>query len=128
MKRDMEVVRKVLLAIETQYIDVVIYDLEVDGLDMKTIAYHCQLLHDGGFISDYGAQFTDDELSSFGVSSLTWQGHEFLDKIRDETVWKKTKSTITKKGLPMAIDVVKDVAAAIIGEMTKSTIMGVTGL
>jgi len=124
MKRDMEVIRKVLIAIEEQYVDVAIYNLEIDGLDMQTTAYHCKILHDGGYISDFGAQCADDELYSFGVSSLTWQGHEFLDAIRDETIWKKTKSTIAKKGLPLVIDVVKDVASAIIGEMTKAAITG----
>jgi len=128
MKRNMDAIRNILIAIEEQYEDVAIYGLEVDGLDMKTVSYHCKILHDGGFISDYGAQFSCNELYSFGVGSLTWQGHEFLDKIRDDAIWEKTKSTVTKKGLPMAIDVVKDVATAIIGEMTKSTIRGLTGL
>jgi len=63
---------------------------------------------------------------SFGVSSLTWEGHEFLDKIRDETIWSKTKDAISKKGLPMVIDVVKDVASAIIDEMTKAVIHSLT--
>ena len=128
MKRDMEIIRKVMIAIEEQYKDVALYELKVTDLDMKTIAYHCKILHDGGFISDYVAQFASDELYSFGVGSLTWRGHEFLDKIRDETIWEKTKSTIENKGLPMVIDVVKDVATAIIGEMTKSAIKGLTGL
>jgi len=128
MKRDMETIRKVLIAIEEQYEDTALYGLEVNGLDMRTIAYHCKILYDGGFISDYGAQFASNELYSFGVGSLTWQGHEFLDKIRDETVWEKTKSTIAKKGLPMAIDVVKDIATAVVGEMTKSAIKGLTGV
>ena len=124
MKRDMEIIRKVLLAIEEQYVDVSIDDLEVDGVDMKTVAYHCKILYDGGYISEYNAQFADDELYFFGVGSLTWEGHEFLDSIRDDKIWSNVKSTITKKGLPMVIDVVKDVAAAIISEMAKKALMG----
>jgi hypothetical protein len=128
MKRDMEIIRKVLLAIEEQYEDVVLYELEVDGLDMKTIAYHCKVLYDGGFISNYAGDFASGNLHTFAVGSLTWEGHEFLDKIRDETIWEKTKSTIAKEGLPMVLDVVKNIATSIVGEMTKSAIKGLTGL
>jgi len=128
MKRDMEVIRKVLLAIEEQFEDVAIYNLKVDDLGMKTIAYHCNLLYDAGYVSDYKAQYAEDEIYTFGVSSLTWEGHEFLDKIRDDTIWNKTKEKIAKKGLPMVIDVVKDIATSVISEMTRAAIKGVTGL
>lgn len=126
MKRDMDIIRKVLLHIEENYEDTALYNIEIDNLDMKTIAYHCKILHDAGYISDYKGQFYDDEIGEFGVGSLTWEGHEFLDKIRDEKIWKKTKSTIREKGLPMAIDVVKDVASAIIISMTQATIKGIS--
>jgi hypothetical protein len=128
MKRDMEVIRKVLLAIEEQYVDVAIYNLKVDDLDMKIIAYHCKLLYDAEYISDYKAQFAENEIYAFGVGSLTWEGHEFLDQIRNDTIWDKTKETITKNGLPMVIDVVKDVATSVISEMTSAAIKGMTGL
>ena len=122
MKRDMDIIRKVLLAIEEQYNDVVLYDLEIDGLDMKTIAYHCNLLYEAGFIDDFEGNYAENEIYTFGVGSLTWDGHEFLDKIRNDTVWEKTKETMSKKGLPIVIDVIKDITSSLIGEMTKTAI------
>ena len=125
MKRDMDIIRKVLLAVEEQYVDVAIHDLKVDDADRKTLAYHCKILHEGGYLSDYKAQFAGNEIYSFGVGSLTWEGHEFLDKIRDDSVWTRTKSTIVEKGLPMALDVVKDVATALISRMTQAAIQNI---
>lgn len=120
----MELVRKILLKIEEDYVDVALYDIEIDGYDMKTVAYHCKILNDAKLISDYKSQYADGELYSFGVSSLTWEGHEFLDKIRNDSVWNKTKETIMKKGLPMALDVVKEISTAVVAGMIKGAIQG----
>lgn len=89
---------------------------------MEQVAYHCKILKDAGFITDYKAQCAGNHIIGFGVGSLTWEGHEFLDKIRQDTVWNKTKEVITKQGLPMIIDVVKQVAEAIITAMTEGAI------
>jgi len=58
----------------------------------------------------------------FGVGSLTWDGNDFLEKIRDDSQWKKVKETITKKGLPLVIDTIKSVANALIS----ATVEGIT--
>lgn len=101
MTRDMELIRKILFTIEEQYIDVALYNLEVEGYDMKTISYHCNLLHQAGLLKTYKDQYADNELCSFGVGALTWEGHDYLDKIRSDTVWNKTKEIIKDKGLPL---------------------------
>jgi len=122
MQRDMELIRKILFAIEKEYVDVWLdySDLKIEGYDFKTVGYHCSILYDAGLVYDYKGQYAGDELYFFGVGRLTWEGHDFLDKIRSETVWNKTKETITSKGLPFVIDVVKEVAAAVTTAMVKS--------
>lgn len=124
MLRDMEVIRKILFAIEEQFVDVAIYDLQIDGYDNKTVAYHCNLLYQAGLIKDYKAQYAENELYSFGVSALTWEGHDYLDKIRSETVWNKTKSVISEKGLPFMIETVREVASAVVSRMVQCAITG----
>jgi len=124
MTRDMEMIRKILFAIEEQFVDVAIYDLQIDGYDNKTVAYHCNLLYQAGLIKDYKAQYADNELYTFGVSSLTWEGHDYLDKIRSETVWNKTKYVISEKGLPFMIETVKEVASAVMSGMVQGAITG----
>ena len=41
---------------------------------------------------------------------LTWDGHEFLDKVRNESVWRKIRDVITSKGGSLAFSVVNQVA------------------
>ena len=114
MKRDMDLVREILLEIEEQYISTVIYDLEIEGYDMATVAYHCKILHEAGLISAYKAQYAGDDIWSFGVGSLTWEGNDYLDKVRDNSTWSKTKNIIKEKGLPLIFDTIKTISSALI--------------
>lgn len=45
---------------------------------------------------------------------LTWQGHEFLDKIRDPSMWGKIQAKVKEKGLDLTFDAIKAAAAALI--------------
>lgn len=114
MKRDMDLVREILLEIEKQYISTAIYNLKIEGYDMNTIAYHCKILHEAGMISSYKASYASNEIYSFGVGSLTWEGNDYLDKVRDNSIWTKTKETITEKGLPLVFDTIKTISTAFI--------------
>lgn len=53
----MELIRKILLAIEDQYVDVAISNLNIEGYDSKTVAYHCKILYDANLISNYIGKF-----------------------------------------------------------------------
>lgn len=114
MKRDMELCRKILFAIEEQYVDSSIINLKVENYSMEEVAYHCKILYDAGLIDDYSSKNADNHIYRFGVGSLTWEGHEFLDKVREESIWTEVKENIKNKGLPLVIDVVKEVAAQVI--------------
>lgn len=119
MKRDMDLVREILLKIEEEHVYTAIYNLKIDGYDMETVAYHCKIMYEAGLISDYGSQPGSNGIYSFGVGSLTWEGNDYLDKIRDNSIWKKTKDTIARKGLPLIFDTIKTVSNAIITAMAE---------
>lgn len=126
MQRDMELIRKILFTIEEKYVDTWLSSdkIQIDGYDMKTIAYHCAILYDAGLIYDYKGHYSSNELQFFGVGRLTWEGHELLDKIKSDTVWNKTKSTIKDKGIPFVLDAVKEIATAITTSMIQAAIKG----
>lgn len=119
MKRDMDLCRRILLqrAEDTRS---VVHDFAVDGYDNETIRYHCNLLKQAGFIA---SQSLDIHNKLF-VGELTWQGHEFLESIREDTVWNKTKDVIAKKGLPMVFDVVKEISKAVLTSMLQGLMKG----
>ena len=127
MQRDMELIRKILFKIEEKYIDTCLdsNEVSIDGYDIKTVAYHCAICHDAGLVSDYNDSYGDDELQYFEVGRLTWDGHELLDKIKSDNVWNRTKETIKNKGIPFALDAVKEIASVITTSMIKSATTGI---
>jgi hypothetical protein len=42
---------------------------------------------------------------------LTWEGQDYLDAVRSNTVWGKTKEAINKSAESATFDVVKAIAA-----------------
>ena len=126
MQRDMELIRKILITIEDKYVDVALNssEISIDGYDMKTIGYHCSILHDAGLLDYFKGQYGGNELLFFFVGRLTWDGHEFLDKIKNDTVWNRTTTTIKEKGVPFVLDAVKEIATAITTSMIQAAIKG----
>lgn len=68
---------------------------------------------------DYTALRGDGQKTDFGVSGSTWAGQDFLENIRNEGIWDKTKSIIKEKSLPMTLEVVKAIAATLISSMVE---------
>ena len=119
MKRDMDLVRLILLKIEEEYVSTAMYDLTIEGYDMPTVAYHCKILYEAGLISAYDALYAEGLLCYFGVGALTWDGNDYLDKVRDSSIWEKTKETIAQKGLPLVFDTIKTIAITFITAATE---------
>lgn len=122
MKRNMDLCRLILFKIEEEYVSTALYNLKITGYSDEEVAYHCKLLFDNELISDYKDGYVDDSLDYFGVGSLTWKGHDFIDKIREDTVWNRTKEVMKEKMLPTTIEVIKDISGAIIKSMIESAI------
>lgn len=119
MKRDMELCRKILFAIEEQYVDVAIHNLKIEGYSMEQVAYHCKILNEAGLVSYYHQTEGDNHIQFFTVGSITWNGHEYLDTIRQDSRWNEIKTQIKSKSLPLTIDVITKVASSSIAETIK---------
>ena len=107
MKRDMDLIREILLKIEERPFDGMWFTLDIDGCSPEAISYHVMLLHEAGLIEAY----CDSALGSIDnwlPIRLTWQGHEFLDAARDSTRWDQAKGIMTKVG-GFALEVLKAV-------------------
>lgn len=126
MKRDMELVRKILLYIEENYVDIALYDIDIKGYDFKQIAYQCKLCYEARLISDYAGNYCSNEINSFGVGSLTWEGHEFLEKIKDKSIWNKTKEIMKEKGIKFTIKAVEKIAGKLVEIGINAAIKSIT--
>ncbi|EIU6794116.1 DUF2513 domain-containing protein [Vibrio parahaemolyticus] len=122
MKRDMELIRKLLLTMEENP-----RQLEVEGYDKNQVKYHALLLIEAGFldgnVSDTLAN-TSVVPSFVSVNRLTWDGHEFVDNIRKEEVWNTIKtefkdasiSTVFSIGKQLTENYAKKKLSSLLGE------------
>ena len=106
MKRNMDLIRDLLILIEEQGIDSKELKLPSE-MDRAVAVYHLNL--QAGF-TENNIQYADDE-PMWIYSKLTWDGHDFLDSIKNDTIWNETKEAIKSKGLEigqLSIGVLKE--------------------
>ncbi len=115
MKLNQDCIRDLLLYLEENldYCDCLsISDIELPDYDIKTILYTAQKLKQAGYISaDFSILDTDDLCADF--LEITWDGHQFLDTIRDNNVWKKTKSVVSKLS-SVSVTIISNVASQVL--------------
>lgn len=110
MQRDLDLIRSILLKIESNDRDQSDEWFSLEGEDESAVSYNLELLVEAGFVEalrniDLGTPFPH-----FVRTRLTWTGHEYLDQVRDPKIWRKTKAASSKLGgvaLPMIADIAK---------------------
>ena len=114
MQRDMDLIRKILFYVEEHYVaggpEIPVY---IAGYSDKVVYEHCILMKNDGLIGSV-LDTSTIESKSCNVGNLTSEGFDLLDKIRSDTVWNRTKSEISDKGLPLITGTIKTIATAII--------------
>lgn len=113
MKRDMDLVRQILLRIEAVENRLVEPEMNFDGYPRHVVIYHTWLLIDAGLVDGDVSYYQSPHADAL-VRGLTWKGHEFLDEIRDESVWNKTKQKIGREVGSASVEIVREVAKSII--------------
>lgn len=104
MKRNMDIIREILLHLEEH-----VY-LESESLPSHTpqeMAYHLSLLKDAGLIAEdfYSSLFFNAPLIE-GIR-ITWAGHEFLDASRNKILWVRAKKIALEKTGAISFEVLK---------------------
>ena len=119
MKRDMDLIRKILFFIEENYVaGQGAIHINIDGYSSGEIYEHCQLAYQAGLIQKPTDASTLSSKSCM-VNSLTNEGYDLLDKIREDTLWNRTKNTIKNKGLPLVLETIKTIASAFVTAATE---------
>ena len=121
MKRDFDLIRKLLFFFEEkespQYVEVP----PIDGYDEPTIRYHLVLLHDAGLLRcEPVKSSTSDRVIYVLPFELTWDGHEFLANVKNEGVWRKLQAVVAAKGGALAFSIVNQLATKYALEMVKN--------
>lgn len=96
MKRDPDLIRKILIEIEKCPDDSNLIILNIPGYTPGEISDHVGLLKDAGYIVAV-VERGDDQHRWYPVR-MTWDGHEFLEKARDDNRWGQAKVVMSKLG------------------------------
>ena len=118
MKRDMDLTRELLLRLESlpmRSSDTILIlpgdsRVAVPSYSNDQIDYHLSLLKEVRFIDCPGAQPAGGGVN---FRRLTWDGHDFLDAVRDPEIWRKTKKGAEETG-SFTFDLLKDLAKGFI--------------
>ena len=97
MKRDMDLVRDVLLLIESsESYGFYWHESEFAPLnrDFLIVNYHIKIMVDGGLLECEKARYADQ----WDKLYITAKGHEFLDCIRNDDIWREVKERIAVVG------------------------------
>ena len=105
MKRDMNLVRKILQWAEQQEHGFTGGNPKFDNISEEVIDHHIYLMNDAGLIDAVDSTNLSSTSPTALMSNISWRGHEFLDASRDETIWNKAKDTILKPAAGVAFDV-----------------------
>ncbi len=101
MKRDMDLIRHLLLTLESKPGPQLIKaeDIEAEGFSPTEVKYHLNLMFQAGLINGEDVRSsTSDRLIQVYPFDLTWQGHEFLETVRDPEIWRQAKTGASRAG------------------------------
>jgi hypothetical protein len=109
MKRDMDLVRSILLEIEARGDPELRNVPFIQGYDEGVVTSHVALLLDAGLASGIDASTMDGQ--DYMEIGMTWAGYEFLDNVRDPEIWRTTKTGAAKLG-SFSLSLIGDLAKA----------------
>ncbi|MDN0047534.1 hypothetical protein CJ260_03910 [Megasphaera sp. ASD88] len=117
MKRDLNLIRNILLETEAAPSDTLTVYAIADKyhVDPDLVAYQLDLLAEAGFLKVRGLTIAwtpdtrkyDDER----INRLTLEGHNYLDAIRNDTVWQNTLAELRNIGISVSFEIVKEIAS-----------------
>jgi hypothetical protein len=112
MKRDMEVIRKLLMFFNEKEGPEMVAAPDIGAeFSESVVQYHLRLMCQAGWLN-YEAErsSTSERMIRVYPLDLTWEGHEFLAKINADGVWPKLRAIISAKGGSMAVSVISQLA------------------
>ncbi|MCE9780443.1 DUF2513 domain-containing protein [Shewanella algae] len=115
MKRNMDLIREILFALEK---DDNLQQI-IDQYDKNAVNEHIWMMGDAGLITHQ--EFFPEGGGALNIKMrLTWQGHEFIDAARKQTLWEKAKEITVNKTGALSYEILKTVLVSLAKEMVSS--------
>lgn len=115
MKRELDLIRAILLKVEALPVGDSLQSIEVDGYSEDVIAEHVWLLEKSGYLE--ARIFTErnwqgnEQVKGYLITRLLNEGHDFIADAKNDSVWQKATAVIREKSEDVSLAVVKAVVA-----------------
>lgn len=93
MKRDMELVYRILCFVEANGNSRYKGAVPIEGYERDAIVHHLQLLAASGFV-----QLGQETLSSMGNLLLTWKGYDYVEHLRSARQAQRQDTSLPRAG------------------------------
>ena len=112
MKRDMDLIREILMYVEDKCDGSKLEKIEIEDRNRNEVQYHVYLCADSNLINFAQSQTIYSGTNfNYRVRSLTSKGHDFLDTIRKENIWIRIKNIALKERRTITIKLLMDIAS-----------------
>lgn len=111
MRLNNELIRKILLKTEEGTSGYIV-EFEIENFSNDEVAYHVAKLKEGGYLDAALSKVDAGRYDLAYVKELTFKGHQFLDNIRDDSVWNKVKTKAKEVGGKVSISILEKIASS----------------
>ena len=126
MQRDMDLIRDILIYLEalpvppssTYTIPLADMAQAIHHEDLRKIGHHVEMLIDSGLLVVVGRGISGH--SELLFHRISWAGHDFIDAVRNDVIWAKSKQAAAHAG-GWTFDLLFDIARAILRQDIKKT-------
>ena len=123
MRRDMDLVRYILLETEAAERSLQPMDLVAGEWNVELVGYHVEMMAAHGLLDARVHRGGSGRVLDGAIQALTWDGADYLDAIRSDTIWKRTKDLIATTAGSVTIAVIKEVASLVALQAIKAGIV-----
>lgn len=100
-----------------------ITQLGIAGYPENTIGEHCKLLFQQGLVNNFiESHYLGNKTMNFQIGNLTAQGYDYLELIRDDKTWEKTKKKADVDSIPKTVTFLSKIAGTFAGSAIKEII------
>jgi hypothetical protein len=113
MKRDLDLVRRIMLNIE-ELPPGPSMQFRMGEVDDPVVLAHIQLMIGAGLVNGKITEPHGARGAVIIISGLSWDGHEWLETMRDQGLWDQTKAVLAENGAALSFELVRAVANQIL--------------
>ena len=117
MKRNPDAIREIMLQAEEAPAGQPIRSFEIESLeDPFDVAEHVNLALDSGLLEGKIQWHGREVIPPIFITRITNTGHDFIEAVRDDTIWKKVKENVVKPSATWTLGLILEYAKALAKE------------